>query len=62
MRPRGTLNDGESPDKSGSYQRPRDDLQMLLLTDEQVYSAAYALAGHEKWLKKKHGKELKPAA
>lgn len=45
--------------KSGSYQRPRDDLQMLLLTDEQLYSAAYALAAYEKWLHKQHGTKLK---
>lgn len=45
--------------KSGSYQRVRDELQMLLLTDEQLYSAAYALAGYEKWLQKQHGTELK---
>jgi integrase len=48
--------------KSGSYQRVRDDLQMLLLTSEQVYSVAYALAGYEKWLKREQDRELKPRA
>jgi len=45
--------------KSGSYQRARDELQMLLLTAEQLHSAAYALAGYEKWLPKQHGTKLK---
>jgi hypothetical protein len=53
---------GWRDDAYGSYQRARDELQMLLLTDEQVYSAAYVLVGYEKWLKKRQGGALKPVA